>query len=150
MFFFLLKLVLLLFIYQFRTEARWHIGMSSVAYTRTAAVRVSNPGKGCYINYFASKVLYKLFHSVLDQIISRWITAHYSIRRKTARTLLIKDYANSLTNKRNGQNKLVVHTRGSVGHYIWFVKGSYNTSHHNLLDYLCPQPPGRSRGSRPN
>ena len=43
-------------------------------------------------------MLYKLFHSVLDQIISRWITAHYSIRRKTARTLLIKDYANSLTN----------------------------------------------------
>ena len=43
-------------------------------------------------------LLYKLFHSVLDQIISRWITAHYSIRRKTARTLLIKDYANSLTN----------------------------------------------------
>ena len=24
------------------------------------------------------KMLYKLFHSVLDQIIGRWITAHYT------------------------------------------------------------------------
>ena len=63
-------------------------------------------------------MLYKLFHSVLDQIIKSLnngtlyfpfvislyalcnsVTYNkYSIRRKTARTLLIKDYANSLTN----------------------------------------------------
>ena len=60
-------------------------------FTRAWVLCISNAGQNLYFPCFSdaftrfwcklkkNEVLYKLFHSVLDQIISRWITAHYTV-----------------------------------------------------------------------
>ena len=84
-------------------------------------------------------IVVKLFHSVLDQInkslnngtlyfpfvISLYALCNsvtynkYSIRRKTACTLLIKDYANSLTNTWPLKVIKGIETNFFLKHYIW-------------------------------
>ena len=55
-------------------------------------------------------LLYKLFHSVIDQIIKSLNNGTlYFPFGKTARTLLIKDYANSLTNSMEQKSVWLAH-----------------------------------------